>query len=66
MHKSVKVVYGKTVDSFSRHNMYEIFFMFLQLKHPDKVDGLVLINCTAKQAGWVEWGYQKVCLCVCA
>jgi len=30
------------------------------LNHADKVDGLVLINCTAKQAGWVEWGYQKV------
>ena len=35
---------------------------FLQLNYPDKVDGLVLVNCTAKQAGWVEWGYQKVCV----
>jgi len=39
--------------------------MFLQLTHPDKVDGLILINCTAKQSGWMEWGYQKVCLYVC-
>jgi len=36
--------------------------LLLQLNHPDKVDGLVLIDCTAKQAGWIEWGYQKVCI----
>jgi len=39
--------------------------MILQLNHPDKVDGLILIDCTAKQAGWVEWGYQKVCALSC-
>jgi len=37
--------------------------------HPDRVEGLMLINCTASQAGWVEWGYQKVinsnCPCCC-
>jgi len=31
-----------------------------QLSYPDRVEGLVLINGTAGQAGWVEWGYQKV------
>lgn len=34
----------------------------LQLAYPDRVDGLMLVNCTAAQAGWVEWGYQKVSL----
>lgn len=29
------------------------------LAYPDRVEGLVLINCTASQAGWIEWGYQK-------
>ncbi|KAK2155057.1 hypothetical protein LSH36_250g01036 [Paralvinella palmiformis] len=29
------------------------------LNHPEKVDGLCLINCTASKAGWSEWGYQK-------
>ncbi|XP_014667168.1 PREDICTED: protein NDRG3-like isoform X2 [Priapulus caudatus] len=28
--------------------------------HPTMVDALVLINGVAKQAGWTEWGYQKV------
>ena len=32
----------------------------LQLNHPERVDGLCLINCTASKAGWSEWGYQKV------
>ena len=32
----------------------------LQLSHPEKVDGLVLINGTASKATWTEWGYQKV------
>ncbi|CAD5117191.1 DgyrCDS5988 [Dimorphilus gyrociliatus] len=30
------------------------------LMYPDKVDGLILINCTASKASWTEWGYQKV------
>lgn len=30
------------------------------LKHPIKVEGLVLVNCVSTTAGWVEWGYQKV------
>lgn len=30
------------------------------LSHPEKVDGLVLINCTASRCGWTEWGYQKL------
>lgn len=29
------------------------------LSHPDKVDSLCLVNCTAGKAGWGEWGYQK-------
>ncbi|XP_048488960.1 protein NDRG3 isoform X8 [Plutella xylostella] len=28
--------------------------------HPQKVDALALINCTSTQAGWIEWGYQKM------
>jgi len=32
----------------------------LQLAYPDRVEGLMLVNGTASQAGWVEWGYQKV------
>ncbi|XP_050354389.1 protein NDRG3-like [Nymphalis io] len=27
---------------------------------PQKVDALVLINCTSTQAGWTEWLYQKI------
>ena len=34
--------------------------MFLQLNHPEKVDGLCLINCSASRSSWTEWGYQKV------
>ena len=34
-------------------------FIF-QLKYPNKVEGLTLINPDAGQCGWVEWGYQKV------
>jgi len=51
----VKFFYCQSRNSF-------LSVMFLQLNYPDKVDGLVLVNCTAKQAGWVEWGYQKVCV----
>lgn len=29
------------------------------LLHPERMDALVLINCNASQAGWIEWGYQK-------
>lgn len=36
------------------------FLLLLQLSHPEKVDGLTLINCTSERAGWTEWGYQKV------
>lgn len=28
--------------------------------NPQKVDALVLINCTSTQAGWTEWLYQKI------
>ena len=34
--------------------------LYVQLLHPDRVEALVLVNCMAGQAGWVEWGYQKV------
>jgi len=30
------------------------------LNHPDKVDALCVINCISTQAGWIEWGYQKL------
>jgi len=31
-----------------------------ELKHPHMLNGLILINCNASKAGWMEWGYQKV------
>ncbi|KAK7115134.1 hypothetical protein V1264_001064 [Littorina saxatilis] len=31
-----------------------------ELAHHDRVDSLVLVNATASQAGWIEWGYQKM------
>ncbi|XP_076040373.1 misexpression suppressor of KSR 2 isoform X2 [Oratosquilla oratoria] len=30
------------------------------IKYPQDVDALVLINCSSTQAGWIEWGYQKL------
>ncbi|XP_070536655.1 protein NDRG3-like isoform X2 [Ptychodera flava] len=30
------------------------------LAHPEKVNGLFLVNCISTAAGWVEWGYQKI------
>ncbi|XP_073973018.1 misexpression suppressor of KSR 2 isoform X6 [Rhodnius prolixus] len=30
------------------------------LGHPDKVEALCLINVVSTQAGWIEWGYQKL------
>ncbi|CAD6238295.1 GSCOCG00008412001-RA-CDS [Cotesia congregata] len=30
------------------------------LAHPSKVNALCLINCISTQAGWIEWGYQKL------
>ncbi|KAB7507112.1 Protein NDRG3 [Armadillidium nasatum] len=30
------------------------------IKYPQEVDALVVINCSVTQAGWIEWGYQKV------
>ncbi|XP_067211942.1 protein NDRG3 isoform X2 [Linepithema humile] len=30
------------------------------LTHPEKVHALCLINCVSTQAGWIEWGYQKL------
>lgn len=34
-------------------------FCRFALAYPERVEALVLINCGASQAGWVEWGYQK-------
>lgn len=31
-----------------------------ELLHHDMVDALVLVNPVATQAGWIEWGYQKM------
>jgi len=30
------------------------------LNYPNKVEALVLINVVSTQAGWLEWGYQKI------
>lgn len=30
------------------------------LNNPDKMEALVLINVVSTQAGWIEWGYQKL------
>lgn len=30
------------------------------LAHPEKINALCLINCVSTQAGWIEWGYQKL------
>ncbi|KAL0104339.1 hypothetical protein PUN28_017222 [Cardiocondyla obscurior] len=30
------------------------------LAHSEKVNALCLINCVSTQAGWIEWGYQKL------
>jgi len=29
------------------------------LQYPERVEALLLINPSASQAGWIEWGYQK-------
>lgn len=31
-----------------------------ELTHHERVDSLVLVNPCATQAGWIEWGYQKM------
>ncbi|KAK7873970.1 hypothetical protein R5R35_012972 [Gryllus longicercus] len=30
------------------------------LAHPGKIEALCIINCVSTQAGWIEWGYQKL------
>lgn len=30
------------------------------LSYPERVSALCLINCVSTQAGWIEWGYQKL------
>jgi len=30
------------------------------LSHPEKMDALCVVNCVSTQAGWIEWGYQKI------
>ncbi|KAG5890232.1 hypothetical protein JTB14_031159 [Gonioctena quinquepunctata] len=30
------------------------------LNHPELVSALCLVNCISTQAGWIEWGYQKL------
>lgn len=35
-------------------------FARFSLLHPDRVDALILVNCVSTQAGWIEWGYQKL------
>lgn len=30
------------------------------LANPEKVEALCLINVVSTQAGWIEWGYQKM------
>jgi len=29
------------------------------LVHPEKVEGLILVNCNSGKCGWIEWAYQK-------
>eukprot|EP00794_Sanderia_malayensis_P020314 gene20314-22313_t len=35
-------------------------FLRFGLKHPDAIEGLVLVNGTCSSASWSEWGYQKM------
>lgn len=38
-----------------------VFCMYLlKLKHPDMVEGLVLINMSAQAEGFMDWAAQKV------
>nr|CAI5863442.1 unnamed protein product [Callosobruchus analis] len=30
------------------------------LNNPERVSALCLVNCVSTQAGWIEWGYQKM------
>uniref|UniRef100_A0A7E4ZUN5 NDRG3 n=1 Tax=Panagrellus redivivus TaxID=6233 RepID=A0A7E4ZUN5_PANRE len=30
------------------------------LENQNKLDALILVNCSAGKAGWIEWGYQKM------
>lgn len=30
------------------------------IMRPQHVELLCLVNCTSTQAGWIEWGYQKL------
>ncbi|XP_046389384.1 protein NDRG3 isoform X3 [Ischnura elegans] len=30
------------------------------MAHPEKVEAMCLVNCMSTQAGWIEWGYQKL------
>jgi len=30
------------------------------LQNSEKMDALILVNCVSTQAGWIEWGYQKL------
>ena len=46
--------------SCAQESMFLTVNSVLQLKYPNKVEGLTLINPDAGQCGWVEWGYQKV------
>lgn len=32
----------------------------LARRRPTMVDGLILINCSSQNAGWVEWVYNKI------
>lgn len=49
----------KTVIGFGVGAGANILARF-SLAHPERVNALCLINCVSTQAGWIEWGYQKL------
>uniref|UniRef100_A0A914S0U0 Uncharacterized protein n=1 Tax=Parascaris equorum TaxID=6256 RepID=A0A914S0U0_PAREQ len=49
--------YKEGKGGMGKHEMLE---QFGTLQNGAKLDALVLVNCVATTAGWIEWGYQKV------
>lgn len=52
--------YGlKTIIGFGVGAGANVFARY-ELAYHDRVDSLVLVNPSATQSGWIEWGYQKM------
>ncbi|CAI4224327.1 unnamed protein product [Auanema sp. JU1783] len=62
---------AKIVESVVDHYKLNTFIAFgvglganvllrYTLANQNRVNALILVNCTNSQAGWVEWGYQKI------